>query len=392
LEADVKTMHALTALSLFLALSSSAPAAAQTSPSGPEAPREAQTAPLMRGTLWWVLEDPCGAWTQDQWREAIGAQQAIGFDVLWILNCPGLFDAAVKADAEGKRHDLLETVYQIADEKGMHVIADLPCSGWYGKSSTEEAIGPLDTFAASFQARYGKHPSFYGWYLNYEINPIKPGDEKETAYWHAVWKAAAEAGHRVAPASVVTISPFFLLDDTSRRGFVYLTPEQYAAWWGDAVKAAGIDILMLQDSGEHLSFFTLEQRAPFFAAVADACHQAGAQFWVNVETGQGRVAGWDDYLKLSAANKVPWEFTPIDWLEKKLGLAAQYGDSIINWGYFPYMNPMPAAGGGKPDQVQAYDAYKAYYDRMKAAGAVLPPLPVSRAAETGPAPAKDPSN
>ncbi len=51
----------------------------------------------------------------------------------------------------------------------------------------------------------------------------------------------------------------------------------------------GIDILMLQDSGEHLAFFTIEQREPFFNSVAKACHNAGAQFWVNVETGEADV-------------------------------------------------------------------------------------------------------
>ena len=69
---------------------------------------------------------------------------------------------------------------------------------------------------------------------------------------------------------------------------------------------------------------------------------------------------------------MPWRFTPIDWLEKKLQLAARHGDGIINWGYFPFMDPLATqadfAGGGpitgaKP--LEAYEAYKTYYERIK---------------------------
>jgi len=190
-----------------------------------------------------------------------------------------------------------------------------------------------------------------------------------------------ETCHGAAPGSVVTISPFFLLDESRRRGFVYLTPDQYAAWWGKTLAATGIDVLMLQDSGEHLSFFTLEQREPFFAAMAAACQKAGAGFWVNVETGEADVADWDEFLAQSRAGTVPWRFTPMPWLEKKLELAARYADSIINWGYFPYMAPGPVAGNEQTGRQEAYAAYQAYFERMKDAGVSLPRLPQSAAVE-----------
>ena len=335
----------------------------------PPAAAQRRTAPLIRGTLWWIVYDTYAQWTKAQFTQAIEAQRAVGFDVLWILNTPTLLRKAEEGPV-----DLMETIYAVADEKDMHVIADLPKGGWHGKTTAEEMIATLSDYAASFHARYGAHKSFYGWYLNHEINPIAPDDAEQSGYWRQAWRGVADACHEVAPGSVVTISPFFLLDEPRRRGFVYLTPGQYADWWGKTLEETGIDILMLQDSGEHLSFFTLEQREPFFAAVADACHQAGAQFWVNVETGEAHVANWDEFLELSKQGKVPWRFTPIDRLAKKLRLAARYSDSIINWGYFPYMNPTPPAGKEMDGQQQAYAAYKAYYERMTAAGVKRPPL------------------
>ena len=191
----------------------------------------------------------------------------------------------------------------------------MPQGGWYGKADAKDMLATNTKHIRRYQARYGRHASFWGWYLNYEINPIEPGDVEQTAFWRSLWHGVAEECHRSAPGSVVTISPFFLLDDARRRGFVYLSPEQYAAWWGETMRETGIDVLMLQDSGEHLSFFTLKQREPFFAAMAEACHKAGARFWVNVETGEMHVADWDEFLALSRDNKTPWRFTPIDWLQ-----------------------------------------------------------------------------
>ncbi len=327
---------------------------------------ELRTEPVLRGTLWWVVDRPGAVWDRDRLRTAIEAQREVGFDLLWVFNTPALLEQATTSEEAGTPKDTMAIVYDLADEMGMGVIVDLPKGGWYQKNTAEEMIAAMTGFAERYHARYGKHDSFYGWYLNHEINPIAPDGAAESAFWRRVWKAAAKACHEKAPGSVVTISPFFLLDEPSRRGFVYLSPKQYADWWGTTLAETGIDILMLQDSGEHLSFFTLEQREPFFAAVAEACHRAGAQFWVNVETGEAHVANWDEYIKLYWEKKVPWRFTPMPWLEQKLRLAAKHGDVLINWGYYPYMNPCPLTGQAQEGQQEAYEAYKAYYRRITA--------------------------
>ncbi len=338
---------------VMMALSSAADDA--TAPMGVSSP---PIAPLIQGTLWFLPRD-CAEWNRGQFEAAIQAQRDVGFKLLWLLN------VASFPPTEGGQ-DVIDTIYSIADARGMKVIVDLPQGGWHGKETSEDVIVKVTRAARGLHQRYGGHASFHGWYLNYEINPIRPGDAEETAYWRRVWKAITAQCHRLAPGSVVTISPFFLLDDTSRRGFVYLTPEQYADWWRVTLKETGIDVLMLQDSGEHLAFFTLEQREPFWMAVGKATREAGAQFWLNVETGEADVKDWDEYLKLEASERVPWRFTPIPWLEQKLRLAASCSDGIVNWGYFPFMDPhrsgVDADFGGTPEQARAaYAAYQAYY-------------------------------
>jgi hypothetical protein len=350
------------------ALLPTAPARAEPGEESKQDASGRRTAPLIRGTLWW-LDAPFTDWPKDELQRAIRSQRDVGFDLLWLLNTPALLDRAERASTPGA--DVLETIYGIADAEGMRIIADLPQGGWYRKADAKEMLAANTKHIRRYQARYGRHASFWGWYLNYEINPIEPGDVEQTAFWRSLWRGIAEECHRAAPGSVVTISPFFLLDAARRRGFVYLTPEQYAAWWGETMRETGIDILMLQDSGEHLSFFTLEQREPFFAAMAEACHKAGARFWVNVETGEMHVSDWDGFLALSRDNKTPWRFTPIDWLQQKLDLAARHGDGIVNWGYYPFMDPMAAKPPpGKLSETsrtprEAYEDYRAYHTRVK---------------------------
>ena len=320
--------------------------------------------PLMRGTLWWVSHPDYLKWTKDDFAKEIDRQRAVGFDLLWVMGTPHLLQKASEADAAGAPHDVLGMILDLAAERHMRVIVDLPQGGWYGKNSAETIQTEARNHVQAIVARYGKSPALFGWYLNFEINPVEPGEQQETAFWRAVWGNVTKTCHDAAPHTKVTISPFFLLDEKRRRGFVYLTPEQYAAWWGATLKKTGIDILMLQDSGaEHLSFFMLEQREPFFAAARDACHAAGAEFWVNVETGHANAKDWDEFL--AKGDKLPWSFTPMDWLEKKLQLAARYGDNVVNWGYFPFMNPAPLPGEEKPGAAEAYAAYKAYVDSVR---------------------------
>lgn len=326
---------------------------------------EAKTEPLIRGTLWWLIDESAHRWTRDELRQAIDAQRAVGFDLLWVLNAPRLMKQAVDAEARGETRDVLGMVHEIANEYGMQVIVDLPKDGWYGKNTAEEMAGALTDYARQYHARYGKHSSFHGWYLNHEINPIAPEDAEQSAFWRKVWRETVSVCHELAPKSLVTISPFFLLDKDRKRGFVYQLPDEYAAWWGATLRETGIDVLMLQDSGEHLAFFTLEDREPFWAAAARACRDAGAAFWLNVESGEADVRNWDEYLWLEAAGKVPWRFTPMPWLGQKLCRAARYADRIVNWGYFPYMDPDPRAGKERADARSAYDAYKAWYDRVR---------------------------
>ena len=274
--------------------------------------------------------------------------------------------------------DVLELIYSIADEMEMKVMCDIDLRGGnlYQTKSVAELTEKSDRYIAAYYQKYGEHDSFWGWYLNNEINPIENSDVEQSAYWRSVWKSVVDKCHEVAPQSKVTISPFFLLDKQSLRGFKYLEPSEYEEWWYHTMQDAGIDILMLQDSGaEHLSFYTLEDRRPFFEAFARACRRAGKEFWVNVESGQVVARDWPHALQMEKDFQRAWAFTDIDWLKQKLELAAAYGTGIVNWGYYPLMNPMERHSSltqqdvdGQPVDLSQrkanYEAYKAYVETV----------------------------
>lgn len=279
----------------------------------------------------------------------------------------------------GSRLDILNIIYSIADREGMKVISDLNMAGgaWYGEISAEEMVRNMKNYINRYSARYGSHKSFWGWYLNNEINPIKTSQIDESAFWRKVFKEAVKECHKVRPGSIVTISPFFLLDRDALRGFEYLQPSEYEKWWSVTLKETGIDILMLQDSGEHQAFFTLAEREPFVAAFAKACEQSGAKFWVNVKSGQVDAKNWVEAIKMEKNRQKKWEFTPMNFLSQKLTLAARYGEGIVNWGYFPFMNPVTHIGPWPSNEVdgqeimdnsqkEAYNDYKAYYKKLRA--------------------------
>lgn len=260
-----------------------------------------------------------------------------------ILFLSLLFNSCIYAGKSDHTTNILDIIYKVADEFDMKVMCDIDLRGGdlYGKRTIDELTRKSDIYIERYFSRYGHHSSFWGWYLNNEINPIENSDYDQSFFWRTIWKSIVDKCNKIAPETKVTISPFFLLDKEGLRGFKYLEPFEYEEWWFKTLKETGIDILMLQDSGaEHLSFFTLEEREPFFEAFSNACRRAEKEFWVNVETGQVEANDWFHALKMEQNFNRNWAFTDINWLEKKLNLAAEYGTGIVNWGYYPLMNPV----------------------------------------------------
>jgi len=151
------------------------------------------------------------------------------------------------------------------------------------------------------------------------------------------------------------ISPFFILDQAGYLGsFRRASPAEYEQFWTSLLARTQVDIVALQDSGEHLSCYTLDQRRPFLAAMKTACASAHKKFWVNLEVAELRVESLAAYTNRfgykthvnDPRTAVAWRGVAPNKLRQKLELAAEYTDTAISWGYQQFVRPSlgPEAG------------------------------------------------
>ena len=141
----------------------------------------------------------------------------------------------------------------------------------------------------------------------------------------------------------------------------WASPAEYQQFWTALLQQTQVDIVALQDSGEHLSCYTLDQRRPFLGAMKSACDAAHKKFWVNIEVGELNVASLSDYTNRfgykthvnDPKTAMAWRGVAPDKLRHKLELAGEYTDTAISWGYQQFIRPTLG-----PEAQQLHEAYR----------------------------------
>lgn len=294
----------------------------------------------------------------DAWQEDLDAIDLLGMD-LFVFTGP-------YAGAEPKtgESDPFDAFLSELDRRDMRVyLSTLQTNAWWALTDTGPEIERARRRVESLERRYGDHPSFEGFYIPYECY-VMWGPPAETA--KQLYQGVSAACKEIAPDKKTLISPFFILDKQHLLGdFRWATPEEYAAYWTDILQGAHIDTVALQDSGEHLACYTLEQRAPFFAAMKSACDATDTAFWANIETGELNVSSLEDYMArfglrthVNDPKTAPfWRGVPADKLIEKLTFARKYTRTAITWGYREFVRPS--------DGTMAEELYLAYYEALR---------------------------
>ncbi len=308
----------------------------------------------LAGTLWWLTPDDL-ALPETAWEEELDQLQALGMDTI-IFNGPyagpeggGAFDA------------LLDRL----DARGLHVYLDtLAAPNWWTLEGAGNEVRRGTERAVLLQETYGHHASFAGFYIPYECYVMW---DRQGALAHDLYVGVSRGCKAAAPDKPVMISPFFRLDEGCYLGdFRWATPEAYSDFWKGILGAAFIDIVALQDSGEHLACYTLAQRRPFFEAMAAACAATGTAFWANVESGELNVTSVEDYVArfglkthVNSPETAPfWRAVPAEKFRAKLELAGDYTDTSITWGYREFLR-----SSGDATAAQAYGEYARIFTR-----------------------------
>ena len=311
--------------------------------------------PLISGTLWAASPKQSNAWKAAGWRKELEQQRAIGFDLLWLLGAPSLIENAGLS---------LKDLLDLCAEFKFRVILDTGSAGnWFGQLDLKPELDLCKKNIRRLGERFTGHPAFFGWYIPHEIYMCW-GAMNE--YIQQLYPALTEACKQASNLPV-TVSPFFILDRTKVFGdFRFNEPDEYQRYWSDLIKKSGIDIVMLQDSGEHFSYVTNAQRKPFFEAMSKACQFAGARLWGNVEVADMECPSIEAFVSRygrvhhSTVKDIPWRAVPLDRLREKLTLAATYSQRIVSWGYREYCRPELG-----PNAKAWYAAYQSYQKKQR---------------------------
>lgn len=311
--------------------------------------------PFISGTLWFVSGHESSSWQTAQWRRELTHQKAIGFDLLWLVNAQALLNT---------QEFSLRQLLDLCSEMGFKAIIDTGSThDWHSRLNVKEEIAACTKNIRAINERVAGHSAFHSWYIPHEIYMCwGPMNDYIRELYPALVTTCKKAANRP-----VSVSPFFILDRTKVFGdFRFNEPAEYRAYWADLIKRSGLNIVMLQDSGEHFAYVTIEQRRPFFDAMSRACKDSGAQLWGNVEVAEMNIPSIEEYVKRygrvhhATVKDMPWRAVPMDRLKQKLDLAASYSGRLISWGYKEYCRP--ALGPAAKDWYRNYLQYRTAND------------------------------
>jgi hypothetical protein len=306
--------------------------------------------PAVSGILWWVSPQQNTRWGGTGWERELEEQKQLGFDLLWLTNVPSILEHPVCA---------LRTLLDLCGKHKFQVILDTGFNGhWFVSLDLKQELDLCCRNIRKIADSVANHPAFYAWYIPHEIYMCWDNGD---AYIQQLYPALVDAC-KTAARLPVTVSPFFILDRTKVFGdFHFNEPEEYRDYWRRLIRRSGLDIIMLQDSGEHFSYVTDEQRRPFFKAMSEACRQAGTRLWGNVEVAEMECESIEEYVRRygrvhhSKARGIPWRPVPLPRLQTKLALAAEFSERIVSWGYQHFCRPSLG-----PRAAAWYDAFLAY--------------------------------
>ena len=317
---------------------------------------ELKCEPTISGVLWWLHPHREGPHVE----AIIEAMADVGMDLLWIISSNEFMTR--------RDNPILGRIFDEADQRGWRVILTTSSNGgWYANWDIPALKEIEERNIRALAGMYAHRPSFYGWYINYEI--YMEWDERSRKI-RDLYNHIGRLTRTITPQAKLTISPFFLVDKDQLRGdFRYAEPDEFGAWWAETLKQSGIDIVMLQDSGElHCKCVPIETRVAFIRAMKQACRAADAELWGNVETVEVPAADMEEYARDIELYRNPpdtsvWSFD-MDRNALKLDLASRLTTNIVSWGW-EFWNPvLPQTVVG--DSRENYAAYKAYYEAIKA--------------------------
>ncbi|MEX2683893.1 MAG: DUF4434 domain-containing protein [Candidatus Sigynarchaeota archaeon] len=301
-------------------------------------------------------------WNYTMWDAELGELAALGIDTIilqWIHDAATNktlyqsskypFDATsvgagmTVANASFPNHDLpdmLNVFFDLAEKHGLRVHVGLSADWtfwWHMDDATWLAaeIDEAKFLASEILGRYKHLPSLAGIYLPYEdIFGSDAGAPEGKRYGKFLARIAAA----VKEAELAAFG--------RHRLQISVAPACAPAWYGQArsyadalLAAAGIDVLMVQDSVGARRCDPAKDLPPIYAAIADSCAAAGVEFWTDLE-----IFDIDTWLPCT-----------MDRLATQLDVECRYADKIVVFDIPHYLSKQYSVPA-----LALHDAYDAY--------------------------------
>ena len=302
--------------------------------------------PVMDGVLWnlgassFPTEEQNYTDSAEKWRKDFDDMKHIGIKKFMLFT--GVPQGMTRKAAAAP--DIIEFIVNECDRCQMDfIIATGGHPNWFLDWKMPDEMKLVRSYVDEIHRRYAGHPSFAGWYIDYEFS-LRYNDRQ---YLRDLYRETVILCKEKTPGLPVITSPFFnppTSTDIMQCGIH--EPQEYYEYWSDMLSYSKPDILALQDTGgQHLSFFEKDTTEPYIAAYAKACAENNCRFWGNVETGEFHVGSAEEFTEkygkdghVSEHSEI-WRPVPIDRLQRKLEVMSKYSEANMSWGYQPFYRP-----------------------------------------------------
>ncbi len=277
---------------------------------------------------------PSNNWTREVWRKQLTDMKRIGMDTCIMIRVgwgdSAMYKSPVMRTTLYEEDDLVEFWLAEADRIGLKMYVGLfDTNDFWRVNDWENEIDVNLKLIEELWARYGHHPSFYGWYISHE------GDMK--FHQHLIWKPLMLKAKSYDSTKRILISPRYA---GKKYGQSFMTPELHVKHFRYIYDQVGelIDEAAFMDG--HVDFRELPE---YLEATSKLSAEYNVAFWSNLET-------FD--------RDMPWRFPPIEWqkMQFKLEAAQQWAEKIITFEAPHFLSPyslFPSAHG-------LYDRYLTY--------------------------------
>ncbi len=282
---------------------------------------------------------PSNNWTRDVWSRQLEDMMRIGMDTAILIRVgwsdSAMYNSPVMKTTIYEEEDLVEFLLAEGDRLGMKFYMGLfDTHRHWLMNDWDNEIGVNLRLIEELWERYGRHSSFYGWYMSHE------GDMHY--YQHMIWKPLILKAKSYDAAKRILISPRYAGKKYNQPA---MTPEIHVKHFRHVYDQVGelIDEAAFMDG--HVDFRELPE---YLEATAKLSAEYDIAFWSNLET-------FD--------RDMPWRFPPLEWqkMQFKLEAAQPWAEKIITFEAPHFLSPysmFPSAHG-------LYNRYLNYLNSRK---------------------------